>query len=32
MSDPAPALRARGIRKRFIVKETRQTVTALDDV
>ena len=32
MSDLAPALRARGIRKRFVVKETRQTVIALDDV
>ena len=32
MSDTAPALRARGILKRFIAKETKQTITALDDV
>ena len=32
MIDKAPALQARGIRKRFVVKETKQTVTALDDV
>ncbi len=32
MSDKGPALRARAIGKRFIVKETKQTVTALDDV
>ncbi|MEO7206750.1 MAG: ATP-binding cassette domain-containing protein [Steroidobacteraceae bacterium] len=32
MSDKAPALQAHGIRKQFIVKETKQTVTALDRV
>jgi ABC-2 type transport system ATP-binding protein len=30
--DKPPALQARGIRKRFVVKETKQIVAALDDV
>lgn len=32
MSSPAPALTGRGLHKRFIVKESKQTVTALRDV
>lgn len=32
MNNPAPALTGRGLHKRFLVKESKQTVTALRDV
>ena len=32
MSDRAPGLQARGVRKRFVAKDTKQSVVALDDV
>jgi ABC-2 type transport system ATP-binding protein len=32
MSDPSPALQARGIRKRFVDRKAKQTVTALEKV